>query len=82
MGFSKNDLAAFAPESRTGTPLGDLARDPAVLQRAIQNWSGAGKHFVVTLTPEEIKTKVAAKLQSLPAGERAYWQGVTVQDWR
>ncbi|HMI47534.1 MAG TPA: hypothetical protein VK481_02555, partial [Gemmatimonadaceae bacterium] len=26
MGFSQNDLTAFAPESRAGTPLGDLAR--------------------------------------------------------
>jgi hypothetical protein len=76
MGFSQNDLTAFAPESRAGTPLGDLARDPALLQRAIQSWSGAGRHFVVTLTPEDIKTRVTAKLQSLPAPERAYWRAV------
>jgi hypothetical protein len=74
MGFSQSDLAAFAPESRAGMPLGDLARDPALLQRAIQNWSGAGRHFIVPLTPEDIKTRVAAKLQSLPAPERAYWR--------
>jgi len=73
MGLSQSDLAAFAPGSRAGTPLGDLARDPALLQRAIQNWSGATRHFVVTLTPEDIKTRVAAKLQSIPAGERSYW---------
>ena len=74
MGLSQSDLAAFAPGSRAGTPLGDLARDPALLQRAIQNWSGATRHFVVTLTPEDIKTRVAAKLQSIPAGERSYWR--------
>jgi hypothetical protein len=74
MGLSQSDLAAFAPGSGAGTPLGDLARDPALLQRAIQNWSGATRHFVVTLTPEEIKTRVAAKLQSIPAGERSYWR--------
>ncbi len=74
MGLSQSDLAAFAPGSGAGTPLGDLARDPALLQRAIQNWSGATRHFVVTLTPEDIKTRVAAKLQSIPAGERSYWR--------
>ncbi|HEX9084256.1 MAG TPA: hypothetical protein VF836_05930 [Gemmatimonadaceae bacterium] len=74
IGLSQSDLAAFAPESRAGAPLGDLARDPALLQRAIQNWSGATRHFVVTLAPEEIKTRVAAKLQSIPSGERAYWR--------
>ena len=45
-------------------------------QRALQNWQGAVRHFVVSLTPEEIRTRVTAKLQSLPANERAYWQGV------
>ena len=30
----------------------------------------------MTLTPEQIQAKVTAKLQSLPADERAYWQGV------
>jgi hypothetical protein len=45
-------------------------------QRAIQNWKGAVRHFVVSLTPEEIRSRVAAKLQWLPAEERAYWQGV------
>jgi len=74
MGLSQSDLAAFAPGSGAGTPLGDLARDPALLQRAIQNWSGATRHFVVTLTPEDIRTRVAAKLQSIPAGERSYWR--------
>jgi hypothetical protein len=74
IGFAQSDLAAFAPGTRAGTPLGDLARDSALVQRSIQNWNGAARHFVVTLTPEDIKSKVAAKLQSLPAGERTYWQ--------
>lgn len=74
IGFTPSDLAAIAPTANTA--LGDFARDPALLQRAIQNWRGAGRHFVVTLTPEDVKTRVAAKLQSLPATERAYWRAV------
>ncbi|HMG70174.1 MAG TPA: hypothetical protein VK544_03605 [Gemmatimonadaceae bacterium] len=75
IGLSQNDLAALSPESAAGSPLGDLARDPALLQRSIQNWRGAVRHFVVALTPNEIQSRVAVKLQSLPAGERAYWRG-------
>jgi hypothetical protein len=73
IGFSNEQLAALAP-GLANTPLGDFAHDQVLFQRAIQNWSGATRHFVVTLTPEDIKTRVAAKLQSIPAGERSYWR--------
>jgi hypothetical protein len=76
IGFTQSELAAVAPAGVAETPLGDFAHDPAFFQRAIQNWRGAVQHFVVSLTPAEIQTKVAAKLQWLPAAERAYWQGV------
>ena len=75
IGFSNEQLAALAP-GVANTPLGDFAHDQAFFQRAIENWRGAGRHFVVSLTPEEIQTRVAAKLQWLPTPERAYWQGV------
>ena len=75
LGFSSEQLAALAPGA-AGSSLGELVRDPMFFQRAIQNWQGAVRHFVVSLTPDEIRTKVSAKLQWLPAEERAYWQGV------
>jgi hypothetical protein len=75
IGFSNDQLAALIPGA-SGSALGELVRDSAFFQRAIENWQGAARHFVVSLTPEEIRTRVAAKLQSLPADERAYWQGV------
>jgi hypothetical protein len=73
IGFSNEQLVAVAP-GVADTPLGKFANDQVFFQRALQNWKGASRHFVVTLMPEEIKSRVAAKLQSLPAGERAYWQ--------
>ncbi|HEV7837085.1 MAG TPA: hypothetical protein VGO75_03390, partial [Gemmatimonadaceae bacterium] len=76
IGFSSSQVTALALGSPLGSPLGDLARDSAFFERALQNWRGAGRHFVVSLTPEEIRTRVAAKLLWLPAEERAYWQGV------
>jgi hypothetical protein len=75
IGFSNEQLAALAP-GVANTPLGDFAHDQAFFQRAIENWRGAGRHFVVSLTPEETQTRVVAKLQWLPTPERAYWQGV------
>jgi hypothetical protein len=76
MGFDQQQLMERAPQTLADTPLPDFIHDPAFFQRAIQNWRGAARHFVVSLTPEEIQTKVRAKLQWLPAEERAYWQGI------
>jgi len=75
IGFSNEQLAALTPGVR-GSSISEFVRDPAFFQRGIQNWQGAIRHFVVSFTPEEIRAKVSAKLQSLPAEERAYWQGM------
>ena len=72
------DVAQLAPRAGTvgESPLVQYANNATTLERAIQTWRGAEKHFVVTLSPQEIETRVAAKLQSLPTNERAYWQQV------
>ncbi|HEX3533645.1 MAG TPA: hypothetical protein VHT23_05455, partial [Gemmatimonadaceae bacterium] len=75
IGFSKGQLATFAPRVG-GTPLTQFLADSVFFQRAIQNWRGASKHFVVTLTPTEVRSRVQQKLQWLPAEERSFWQGV------
>lgn len=75
IGFSSNQLAVLAPAS-VRSPLAELFTDPVVAQRAIENWQGAARHFVVSFTPEEIRARVGSKLQSLPAEERAYWERV------
>jgi len=74
VGLSDAQVAALKIRA-PGSPFLALFGDSS-FQRAFENWRGAGRHFVVSLTPEEIRTKVTAKLQSLPAEERAYWQGV------
>ena len=78
IGFSNDQIASFAPGAggSGAAPLAGFVRDPVLLQRAIQNWRGASRHFMVSLAPPEIRGKVQQKLQSLPADERAYWQGV------
>jgi hypothetical protein len=76
LGFDSGDLLAQAPASARDTPLAEYMRDSASLQRAIQNWRGAAQHFVVSLSAEEIQSKVSAKLQWLPVPERGYWERV------
>ncbi|HEY1952679.1 MAG TPA: hypothetical protein VGG76_07720 [Gemmatimonadaceae bacterium] len=76
IGFTQQQLDGFSPQGAAGRQLADLLHDPAYLQHALQNWRGASRHFVVTMTPQEIHTRVSAKLAWLPASERAYWQRV------
>ena len=76
IGFTQQQLDAYAPSGGAGKPLADLLHDGAFFQRATQNWRSAARHFVVTLTPQELETRVAAKLAWLPPDERAYWQRV------
>ena len=76
IGFTSQQLASRLPSGFGGSVLGDFMRDSTALARAIQNWSGAVNHFVVTLTPDQIRAAVRAKLAWLPANERAYWSDV------
>ena len=75
IGFSNEMLVGMTsgPSSR---PLGELMRDSAFAERALANWRGASAHFVVNLTPAQIRARVQEKLQWMPANERAYWQRI------
>ncbi len=75
LGFPSSALDSIAPEVR-GTPLMEYARDSAALRRAIDIWRGARRHFLVTVSPQEIAQRTRAKLAWLPAAERSYWQKV------
>src|SRR2546423_411043 len=63
------------PAIPTG-PLAALARDRAALERAVAAWKGAERHFRVSLAPDEVTKRVAARLAWLPAAEREDWEGV------
>ena len=76
LGFAAADLGARSPGAGQSV-LSELARDPASLQRAIQNWNGAIKHFIVSLPADEVRAKLERKLRSLPVPERLYWQRVS-----
>jgi hypothetical protein len=50
--------------------------DPAVLANAERAWSGAVRHFVVTLAAGDEQARIRAKLASLPEAERGHWISV------
>jgi hypothetical protein len=75
LGFSTDRLAKVSPGFAT-TTLGMFARDPASLRAAVQTWKGAVRHFVVSLSADEIQASVQKKLASLPQNEAAYWRQV------
>ncbi len=75
LGFPAGALDSLAPELR-GSLLMAYARDSAALRQAIDVWRGARRHFLVTVSPQEIAQRTRAKLAWLPPAERSYWQRV------
>lgn len=59
-----------------GTPLERYVRDSTALRDAIRVWSGASRHFLLTLGPDEVRSRVAARLAAMPAAERSTWERV------
>ncbi len=76
IGFTPQQLSSRLPGGFAGSVLADYMRDPTSLGKALENWNGAVSHFVVTLSPEQIRPAVQQKLAWLPANERAYWADV------
>ena len=75
LGVPLDSVARTMPELADDSPLGAYVRDPRALQHAIDVWRGASRHFVVTLSPSEVRTRVAARLAAMPPAERRYWDG-------
>jgi hypothetical protein len=75
LGFPSSALDSIAPEVRD-SPLLEYVRDSAAMRRAIDTWREARRHFLVTVSPQEIARRTRAKLAWLPPAERVYWQKV------
>ena len=73
LGITQEDIGSIAP-GIGGTPLAQYLADTASLDRAIETWRGARRHFEVILGPAEVQRRIRAKLAWLPPAERRYWQ--------
>jgi hypothetical protein len=75
LGFSAEQLVAAEPTIRV-SPLAEYLRSPEALQRAIAAWKDTARHFLVTLTPAEVRQQVQARIAAMPAEEQRYWSAV------
>jgi hypothetical protein len=65
--------AMIGNSEQTFYALADYGLDSLAVHRAAEAWSGAARHFVVTLSPAEIQARVGAKLRWMDAAERDFW---------
>jgi hypothetical protein len=75
LGFSVDSIARARP-TVVGGHLAMYARDSLALRQAIDSWWSASRHFLVRLGPEEVRTRVTARLAVMPQAEREHWSGV------
>jgi hypothetical protein len=54
-------------------------QDASALDELIRIWRRAKHYFTVTIPPEEVRKRVAAKLSWLPEAERTYWNTMLKQ---
>jgi hypothetical protein len=79
LGYDQAALRRAAP-SLAGSSLADYLADPASLRRAAATWRGSVRHFRVRLSPDEARTRIRARLASLPGEESRYWREVLERD--
>jgi hypothetical protein len=72
-GLRPEALDSIAPEI-AGTPLPQYLADSAALQKAVDTWRGARRHFMVALDRGTMESRIRAKLAWLPEAERSYWE--------
>ncbi|HEY8165344.1 MAG TPA: hypothetical protein VIF83_07295, partial [Gemmatimonadaceae bacterium] len=74
--FGRTQTVTLALRGGPDTTLTRFANDPRALRSAVQTWKGAVKHFLVSLSAEDVRSGVERKLSSLPAGEADHWRSV------
>ncbi|MEX1186029.1 MAG: hypothetical protein WEA80_05535 [Gemmatimonadaceae bacterium] len=68
-----SELTARLAASSGHAALARFARYPDSLESAVRVWEGAARHFEVSLPAADVSARIARKLESLSAEERAYW---------
>ena len=76
IGLSPDSLRRVSPALAERSVLGRYARDPALLRRAVDRWRTANRHFLVRLSPAEVRERTAARLAAMPEAESRHWTAV------
>jgi len=73
LGYSVEQVAKSEPTVASTAEFMQWSRNAATLNAAIGAWRGAARHFVVQLSPAEVRAGVNARLSAMPAAERTFW---------
>ncbi len=66
-------VAADSTLSRNATFVSWL-RQPSLVDAAARVWRGADQHFLVRLSPSQLRDGIQARLAAMPADEQTYWR--------
>jgi len=73
LGLPIESVARADPAVANTEPFMAWLRDGKMLDAASRRWREASQHFLVQLTPNEVRAGVAARLGAMPTGERTFW---------
>ncbi len=80
LGLSVDAIAKREPTVASTPSFMRWVREPAALSAAIAVWRDAQRHFLVRLSPAEIRSGVTARLAAMPADERSFWNARVARD--
>jgi hypothetical protein len=76
IGVSLDSASRTMTELQGDAPLRRYIREPQALQRAVDTWRGASRHFLVQLGPDDVRSRVSARLAAMSELERRYWSAL------
>lgn len=76
LGFDEAMRQWIGPPRGPAAVLARYVDDSTALRAAQATWQRAAKHFIVRLSPEQIRTAVSTRLAAMPVAERQHWLGV------
>ena len=80
LGFSVEQVARNEPTVASTDEFMRWSRDATALKSAITAWRGAARHFLVQLSPSEVRAGVDARIAAMPGDERAFWNARVTKD--
>ncbi len=79
IGIDPEPVARVGGDQTSMSTLLAYIHQPASLDHAVTTWSGAARHFVVSLSPEQVRAGIRARLAAMNEEERRYWTGVVAR---
>ena len=79
IGIDPDSAARAGSDEPMMSTLVAFIRRPASLDQAVATWSRVDRHFVVSLSPAQVRSAIQARLAVMTDNERRYWNGVVAR---